>query len=335
MLSKILCHNLFIYYLSLPLVSSTISKCVFEFGDATKSLHGDGSLLEGIFLTYKIGKDMTSSQIKATILDDSCSNEIKSNSIIVSEKKLNEDPTSNEVNDAIISIYIEEKGVQDTIFWQGMSDNSGVIDFCVRTELLLSESSISIHFVETKLHLNVIYGAGFYIDDISMDVNNSREGGDEINFEVSACVCDETDYSCITKPLIEQNSPPFLICVQPLKNFIEIVEFTGLRFYQDGKNKYSPIVDGIANPLTQNTTGPGLGIISSYMIAPFFEGLIPSQVRIEGDVTLDFATSLNSLRGSLYVTKRDHAKFSIKIDLKSRVIHTESIKWVVEKPKDS
>lgn len=285
------------------------------------SLGNHTNALDGMVLEYKVGKNKTLGQLTSTVYDESCLIQKDDPSVMVSGIML-EEMIGMDYDAGAISIDIDTTTVENSTFWDSESEATGVISFCVKTELWTMDLNTSVSFSETVVHSSINFEAGFAsfeIDDIALLKYNASEVVETTQMDASACICDDSKV-CDEDPVLSQNTP-FNLCVIPEGEGLEVSEIKAVTIYQDGIDKFMPVTSGEVNSITEIFPG-AIGVIKTRMVSVFFESSDPMDVVITGEVVLDFAPDVSRSLGAAHVGKK--VKKAATFNLQAGLVSTEA-----------
>lgn len=118
------------------------------------------NILDGFFLQYRIGKGKSNDEFISNIYHKDCRTKLNpdDHSVVVSSKKIKKRVGYDDYDEGIVSLDFDKTEMVKSPLWKYTSHNSGVLIFCVRSELLLITneiSNLSVSFVNANVYLQV------------------------------------------------------------------------------------------------------------------------------------------------------------------------------------
>lgn len=247
-------------------------------GNAEVAFSEDASSSE-IIIHYNISLRDTRIQV----FKDDCTTEVNSSVIELTSGLV---PTSTTHGNFTVNVDIKQEGVLGSSIWNDTGISEGSISMCIRVDLLLSDAETSVTFHEQKVYMTVSLLQGFEVTGIDLERTSATvENGDaEFDYFLTACQCNEL-FTCVNTTLT-QGSDVF-ICVETTAPNVEIAQVRQVRFIQ-GTFNVTPVVDGVADALSEVTVDGKLARIRYQMISAFFEEANPDDVVANGLVLLSF-----------------------------------------------
>jgi hypothetical protein len=247
-------------------------------GNAEVAFSEDASSSE-IVIHYNISHRNTRIQV----FKDDCTTEVNSSAIeLTSQLAL----TSTTHGNFTVNVDIKQEGVLGSSIWNDTGIGEGSISMCIRVDLLLGDTDTSVTFHEQRLVVTVSLLQGFEVTGIDLERTSAtvEDGDAEFDYLLTACQCDES-FTCVNTTLT-QGSDVF-ICVETTAPNVEIAQVREVRFTQ-GAFIVTPVVDGVADALSEVTVDGKQAIIRYQMISAFFEEASPDDVIADGLVLLSF-----------------------------------------------
>jgi hypothetical protein len=190
--------------------------------------------------------------------------------------------------DLSVNVDLEQDAIINSTLWNGTGVGEGYISMCIRVDLLLGDlAETSVTFHEQKLSVTISMLQGFEVIGIDLDrlEADEEDGAVTSNYTLSACQCDES-FTCVNA-VLTQGSDVY-ICVETTAPNLEIAEVRELRFTQ-GVFSVTPVVDGVADALSEIFYAGKEASIRYQMISTFFEDPNPADVIASGAVMLAFS----------------------------------------------
>lgn len=174
--------------------------------------------------------------------------------------------------------------------YSGVWTDDGVISVCLRVDLLLPSSGVSVHFHETKLLISVGLLQNFTITGVSVDREDPDEetGSVDLGFNITGFQCDQNGNP--SDEVLQQGSDVYL-CINTVSSDVEIADVRKLTMTQ-GEFSTTPIVDSFADPLTQVTISGKNATIRYQLVSDFFDDPEPQDVVANGMVLLAFTDNV-------------------------------------------
>jgi hypothetical protein len=194
-----------------------------------------------------------------------------------------------------IFLDIQQDSIQGSSLWTNEGSNSGRINLCVRTDLLLLNHT-SVHFHEQRLKILIGLSQGFSISAIDLDrtAPNQESLSVSANYNITSCQCD-ANYDCISEsaPAIVQGSN-VLICIETLSLGVEIGGVEELDFTQ-GALSIAAVHNRSWNDLTECYLLGTKAVCRSQLQSAFFSGTSPQDVVASGVISLRFSDNNRKL----------------------------------------
>mmetsp|Transcript_13681 Transcript_13681/g.24772 ORF Transcript_13681/g.24772 Transcript_13681/m.24772 type:complete len:483 (-) Transcript_13681:107-1555(-) len=227
-------------------------------------------------------------EIIITAYEIDCSTPIPTN---VTELSSTRTATSTMYAELEVFVDIKQDTVTESTIWEDKGTGKGQIAMCIRLDLVLPSTTLSVNYHEMKFFIDVETTQGFNVTDISLDrtAATNETGTGEFDYQVSACHCDPSFFDCyaINDPnsVLTQGSD-ILLCVETTAPNVRINDIRSLTM--TGDDVTNPIVNGNGDALTQTTVVGKKARIRYQVISSFFQNENPTPIVASGIVLLEF-----------------------------------------------
>jgi hypothetical protein len=228
-----------------------------------------------------------------TAYEIDCSTPIPTN---VTELSSTLTATSTMYADLEVFVDIKQDTVTESTIWEDKGTGKGQIAMCIRLDLVLPSTTLSVNYHEMKFFINVETTQGFNVTDISLDrtAATNETGTGAFDYQVSACHCDPSSFDCyaINDPnsVLTQGSD-ITLCVETAAPNVRIADIRSLTMTQgegDDAVVTNPIENGAEDPLTQTTINGKNARVQYQVISDFFKNEDPADIIATGTVLLEF-----------------------------------------------
>ena len=155
-------------------------------------------------------------------------------------------------------------------------------------------------YVELNFDLtNFTFGVNNIVDEDPMELINT----DLEQYQVQACECDRTSFTCFDNPSAIPQNTDLVVCLKPVKEDLRITNFAMQVVNQDNTFEYNPVSYGATtwqtNSLTDVETDPNSStvMVITPIVAPLYDGQV-NILTIRGNANLEFHTSRTSTPSS-------------------------------------
>ncbi len=226
-----------------------------------------------------------------------------------------------------IDIDLNQENIASSPIWSNVTVGQGLVELCVRVDLLQPILGVSVHFHETRMSISVNMVQGFQVENVDVDRESpDEEAGDaEVDYTLIACQCN-LQFECVALNLTQGSQA--LICVQSLDDGVEILAIDSLTFAQ-GSYSIDSIVDGQVDQFTSVSLDDGRARIRNQLLSVFFEQINPEDVTASGFALLGFTeeggrqrllrTKITNLLANERAVEED-ASFELSLAVKSSLI---------------
>lgn len=227
-----------------------------------------------------------------------------------------------------VSIDVIQENVTSSPIWSNVTVGQGLVELCVRVDLLQPDLGVSVHFHETQMSIYVNLVQGFQVDTVNIDRDfpDEEDGDAEVEYTLIACQCN-LQFECVALNLTQGSQA--LICVQAMDDGVEVVGIESLSFAQ-GSYSIDSIVDGQVDQFTSVSLEDGRARIRNQFLSVFFEQINPEDVAASGFALLGFTEEggrqrlLRSKISNLFAVERaveeEDAPFELSLAVKSSLI---------------
>lgn len=223
-----------------------------------------------------------------------------------------------------VNIDVIQENITSSPIWSNLTLGQGVVELCVRVDLLEPDLGVSVHFHETRLSISVNMVQGFQVDNVDIDreTPDEEDGNAAVEYTLIACQCN-LEYECVALNLTQGSQA--LICVQSLDDGVEIVGIESLTFSQ-GSYSIDSIADGQVDQFTSVSLDDGRARIRNQLLSVFFEQISPENVSATGFALLGFTEQggrqrlLRAKITNLLADEQEDASFSLLLGVKSSLI---------------
>ena len=221
-----------------------------------------------------------------------------------------------------------QENVTSSPIWSNVTVGQGLVELCVRVDLLQPDLGVSVHFHETRMSISVNMIQGFQVENVDVDRESpDEENGDaEVEYTLIACQCN-LQFECVALNLTQGSQA--LICVQSLDDGVEVVGIESLSFAQ-GSYSINSIVDGQVDQFTSVSLEDGRARIRNQLLSVFFEQINPEDVSATGFALLGFTeeggrqrllrTKITNLLADERVVEEADASFELSLAVESSLI---------------
>lgn len=199
---------------------------------------------------------------------------------------------------------------------------TGNIQFCVRVDLIESESNLSVNFDETIFNITIDMTKGFEVIDIATDrdVATNRTEDADINVFVEAYQCDPDNLSPVSTTM--RQGSILSVCIKTNSSNYYVGTITSFNMTQENSSPVvtEPIDDGTVNDLTSLdcSKAPGVCIIRTQMISSYFRTANPGDLNGIGTAVLGFGSPPSSRR-LLQEQVDTTSSFGVQVPLESSI----------------
>jgi hypothetical protein len=261
----------------------------------------DESEEDEIKLTYSISHRNTT----VKVYDITCENQVPLTVINVSQSRQINSPSLSQLN---VALDINQAIVASSSIWtDGQSKAEGLIEICVRVDLVLDNAEkTSVNFHEQKLYLTIGLSQGFTVSQIDLDREAAEEKDEDaqVDFGITSCQC-SFDRRCGNEVLV-QGEIVFLCVNAPLDSDIEISDVEELRLTQ-GSRMINAVRNSTPDALTDVSLLGKVAFIRTQLPSDLFDRFDPGNLTAVGKVSLRFGSGHHRhLRISFGNFYRDH-----------------------------
>jgi hypothetical protein len=258
---------------------------ILERTNATIIAFDDANADNEIQLSYNISHR----NVLVQVFEDDCTTAVLPTLVNVTYKTGVVAPDTSKLD---IFLDIQQDSIEGSDIWIEEGPNEGRINICVRTDLMLNNTSV--HFHEQRIQISIGLSQGFTVSAIDLD----REGPDleseavSANYNITSCQCD-SNYDCIADPApaLVQGSDVY-ICIETLSPDTEIAIVEELDFEQ-GALTIAAVHNSTWNGLTECYFFGVKAVCRSQLQSAFFSSSSPQDVVATGFIALTFVNGGN------------------------------------------
>ena len=245
----------------------------------------DKTARDEIIMSYSISHRTAT----VNILDIACKNLVPSSIVRASHSATIASPTHSLLS---VVLDINQETVETSSIWKdGATTGEGLIELCVRVDLVLDDSTqTSVNFHEQKLYLTIGLSQGFSVSQIDLerdaaDVTNEEA---QVDFGITSCQCN-ADRKCASEILL-QGDDLFICVFAPSDSGVEISAIEELDFMQGS----------LTIPAVQNSTSDALtavfvlgksAVIQTQLRSELFDAVNPANLTASGKVSVRFGNA--------------------------------------------
>lgn len=220
------------------------------------------------------------------ILDITCKNIVASSIVRASHSTTIASPTH-----SLLSVVLDidqETVVTSSIWKDGTTTGEGLIELCVRADLVLDDSAqTSVNFHEQKLYLTIGLSQGFSVSQIDLerdaaDVTNEEA---QVDFGITSCQCN-ANRKCVSEILL-QGDDVFICVFAPSDSGVEISAIGELDFIQ-GSLTIPAVQNSTSDALTEVFLFGKSAVIRTQLRSELFDNINPANLTASGEVSVRF-----------------------------------------------
>ena len=244
----------------------------------------DETNADEIMLTYLISHRTA----VVTIFDITCKNLVTPQVVSVSQTT---NITSSTQSLLSIALDIDQETVVTSSVWKdGRSTGEGMIEVCVRVDLVLDDTAFtSVNFHEQKLYLSIGLSQGFTVSQIDLERDAADETSEEaqVDFGITSCQC-SVDRKCANDVLV-QGDDAFICVFAPSDGDVEISAIEELDFTQ-GTLTVQAVQNSTSDALTAVFLFGKAAVVRTQLRSDFFDAVNPANIIARGKVSVRFGS---------------------------------------------
>ncbi len=235
-----------------------------------------------IMMTYSISHRTAT----VNIMDITCKNLVPSSIVRVSHSTTIASPTH-----SLLSVVLDidqETVVTSSIWKDGTTTGEGLIELCVRVDLILDDfAQTSVNFHEQKLYLSIGLRQGFSISQIDLERDAADVANEEaqVDFGITSCQCN-ANRECFSE-VLQQGDDLFICVFAPSDSGVEISAIEELDFMQ-GSLTIPAVQNSTSDPLTAVYLFGKAAVIRTQLRSEFFDAINPANLTASGEVSVRF-----------------------------------------------